>query len=143
MSSYLSFRKNGVFLTDYSRNTHIYEAFYDQAPYDKWGTVTYEDLLRGLNELFDEKKGYEKAIKRQKTALQYLKDEEAIYEAISSIQGMEEMIEELVDAIAEVRLLMRICNELSWDVDIDKDKSDDDLEESDGEGRSVFEWRVG
>lgn len=56
MSSYLSFRKNGVFLTDYSRNTHIYEAFYDQAPYDKWGTVTYEDLLRGLNELFDEKK---------------------------------------------------------------------------------------
>lgn len=53
------------------------------------------------------------------------------------------MIEELVNAIAEVRLLMRICNELSWDVDIDKDKSDDDLEESDGEGRSVFEWRVG
>lgn len=142
MSSYLSFRKNGVTLTHYSRSTHMYEALSSQAPYAKWRVVTHEDLAYGLAELLDEKKGYEKAIDRQKTVLQYVKQPEEIHGAISTIQGMEDLIEEIDTTIAELRLIMRICETPSWDVIVDNDKCDDELKEETGKGRSIFEWMV-
>lgn len=55
MSSYLSFRKNGVNVISFSRNSEIYEVLRYQAPIGEWAPVDSKALCEGLEELYDSK----------------------------------------------------------------------------------------
>ncbi len=111
MSSYLSFRKNGVNVISFSRNSEIYEVLRYQAPIGEWAPVDSKALCEGLEELYDSKQRCLNYKKTQEKALEYLSSAEDIYEALSSIQDIEEQIEGIERCIAYLDLLIKIAKE--------------------------------
>lgn len=121
MSSYLMIKKNGVKLCCFNRNTEFYQAFENIVSFENWSELTDKQLWRGYDEVVAEIKNYRKAIEREKTALNYLKGTEEIYEAIGTIDSMMDTIEELTDVKAYIRFLIFIWEEdpggMEWRVE--------------------------
>ncbi len=107
MSSYLTIKKKGVTICCYSRNTELYQAF-SGYPEVEWTEVGIEDLNTALSNLEEDMKGYEKAIKRYEKSLGFLRKAEDIHETISSIQGLEESLEEKKEAFYYIKFLIEI-----------------------------------
>lgn len=95
MSSYLTIRKNGVYLCAYSRSHPFYQALKDYVPNGQWGVCTSSDLTAVISEIDERIKRFQKATDKEREALPYLKSYEDVYEAINSIHSLKEEIEDL------------------------------------------------
>lgn len=107
MSCYITIRKKGVYLCSFNRDTEFYKAFEGQASV-QWSELRIEDLNAGLSYLEEDMNKYKKAIERYEKSLRYLKKADDVHEAISSIQGFEEEIEEEKEAYYYIKFLVDI-----------------------------------
>lgn len=118
MSSYLTIKKKGVKLCSFSRNTMFYEALYGRAPYENWSKCDIFDLNVGYDALQEEICDYKKAIARENKALNFLTNKDDIYDALGSIDRLQEALDEKYEASMYIKFLMLICQEdtdgLEW-----------------------------
>ena len=107
MSCSVTIRKKGVYICCYNRNTEFYKAL-EGRPQEKWTEISVEDLDGALSNLEDEMKGYKKAIRRYEKSLEFLKLADDVHEALSSIDSLEETLEELKEAYYYIKFLIDI-----------------------------------
>lgn len=110
MSSYLMFKKGDVELVDYSRNTAMYEALGDIAPYSEWKEVKAESLEEGMASLREKKENYEKEIRKLKEILNHQAQYEDLYETLNNIEEYEENIKDVETALIELKLIYEIAD---------------------------------
>lgn len=125
MSSYLSFRKGGVYLCSYSRNTQMYQAF-PTAPCGDWEKVTPDRLRKGLDELNETKRDLERARSTYEEALKHQMAYDDLISTINSVRDFNDELAEVERAISQLLLLIDIAG----DDEYGKEKYD-------------FEWSVG
>ena len=132
MCCYLTFRKGGINILDYSRSTNMFQALSDCVPYEEWGTATEAQLLSGIDNLREKKTEYENRIKTIHTILNSkcsLSVDDA-WQLAGEIQDLEEKIKGLEVDICEVNVLLRILDEKTY--------KDDETELE-----APLEWRLG
>lgn len=110
MSSYLMFKKGDVELVDYSRNTVMYEALGDMAPYSEWKEVKAESLEEGMASLREKKENYEKEIRKLKEILNHQTQYEDLYETLNNIEEYEENIKDVEITLIELKLIYSIAD---------------------------------
>lgn len=113
MSSYLCFRKNGVDILSFSRNTKVYEAFPNSPCDGEWHEITPDKLRRGIENLECEIVGYNALLEKSDHVLKYLTKYEDIQEEVASQLDIKEEIKEYDNAIHTISLLIDMCEEFS------------------------------
>lgn len=115
MSSYLSFRKNGVELCSFSRSTKIYQAF-PRAPYSEWKEVDGDTLRFGIDSLKEDHESVSRELQiyNRMISNNHLGFDE-LYELSSSIQGYQDELDEIDRAIHYIDLLILISDEYACD----------------------------
>lgn len=118
MSSYLTIKKQGVKICSFSRNTIFYEVLYERVSYDKWTECDIRDLNMGYDDLQEEISNCKKAIERENKALSLLTQKEDIFDTLSSIDSLQETLEEKVEALMYIKFLIHIWEQdkggLEW-----------------------------
>lgn len=117
MSSYLSFRKNGVDIGSYSRNSKIYEVFESQIPYGKWSKLDVDALSHGITVLQEEIREDKVTIEKYQRIIVNLKTYEDLWEAETSVEGLEEDIKECETTIATIQTYLNIYNKYAYEED--------------------------
>ena len=119
MSCYITIKKKGVTLCCYNRNTEFYKALSGR-PEERWTEIRIEDLDTALSNLKDDMKGYEKAISRYEKSLEFLRDAEAVHETLSSIESLEETLEEKKEAFYYIKFLIDVWyqdeGQMEWQI---------------------------
>lgn len=79
--------------------------------------LTAKDFWQGYDYLKEEIEKYEKAVSREKAALNYLRTGEEIYNALSSIDDLKETIEEKKEALHIIGFLAWMCEDVPGKVE--------------------------
>ena len=125
MSSYIQFRKKGVRICEFSRNSEMYKVFDEMVPYSEWHVVTADKLRQGILALQDEIGEKEDTILIYKEMMKANMSFSDAYEAAKTIVECQEDIEELDYYVNYIKVLMEIERCDNYD------------------GQSPLEWTVG
>ncbi len=118
MSLYLFFRKNGVLLCSFSRNSKVFEVFHSYLPYEEdWTEFCVHFFDNVILDLISDRDKTEKQIKRYESGFNARLDYDGLMGLMENLDCLHENLEEIVQAKYYAECLNMIYTETDYDGD--------------------------
>ena len=130
MSSYMNFfiRSDDKFLhlSDFSRNSEIYQRLYNNVPYEKLRALTYNELDSIEDAIIEDKRKYADLISEYKKEIELIATfNNSAEEKLEAINSTESMIKDIEESISELNFAQGWFNSLCRILDSARDYTDE------------------